>query len=274
MKTKNVIFWISETKQYLVFTFEKEYDEGKVMEDINGYYREYLNPDEAGVEEEMLDEIESSSITSWIVDHMYDCGDYDIEDVAEINVSDYDADTIDALREGVATFRKLSEDSADCSGYAADADIPINLVQKLLCDVERKVLEIASNKLRRATERDFMSLTNDDSVYLDVCGCLYQSKVIGEPFWNSDADEPGWEIETDNGYADMYSIYVSADEPIEKRDWSLDRILNYYFRGGELDREESYHLLVSLVYDLESLGVLPDANDVIAKLDELDSERE
>lgn len=26
-------------------------------------------------------------------------------------------------------------------------------------------------------------------------------------FWNSDADEPDWEVETTNGFVDIYSIY-------------------------------------------------------------------
>ncbi len=31
--------------------------------------------------------------------------------------------------------------------------------------------------------------------------------VVQPMFWNSDADEPDWEIETDNCYTDIYSIY-------------------------------------------------------------------
>lgn len=31
--------------------------------------------------------------------------------------------------------------------------------------------------------------------------------VIRPLFWNSDADEPDWEVETDNGFVDIYSIY-------------------------------------------------------------------
>ena len=31
--------------------------------------------------------------------------------------------------------------------------------------------------------------------------------VIRPMFWNSDADEPDWEVETDNGFVDIYSIY-------------------------------------------------------------------
>lgn len=31
--------------------------------------------------------------------------------------------------------------------------------------------------------------------------------VVRPLFWNSNADEPDWEIETDNGFVDVYSIY-------------------------------------------------------------------
>lgn len=36
----------------------------------------------------------------------------------------------------------------------------------------------------------------------------FVSATVVQPlFWNSDADEPDWEVETDNGYVDIYSIY-------------------------------------------------------------------
>ena len=31
--------------------------------------------------------------------------------------------------------------------------------------------------------------------------------VVQSLFWNSDADEPDWEVETTNGFVDVYSIY-------------------------------------------------------------------
>ena len=31
--------------------------------------------------------------------------------------------------------------------------------------------------------------------------------VVRPMFWNSDADEPDWEVETTNGFVDVYSIY-------------------------------------------------------------------
>lgn len=34
--------------------------------------------------------------------------------------------------------------------------------------------------------------------------------VIRPLFWNNDADEPCWEVETTNGFVDIYSIYVKV----------------------------------------------------------------
>ena len=34
-----------------------------------------------------------------------------------------------------------------------------------------------------------------------------EATVVRPMFWNSDADEPGWEIETDSCFTDIYSIY-------------------------------------------------------------------
>ena len=33
------------------------------------------------------------------------------------------------------------------------------------------------------------------------------ARVVRPMFWNSDADEPDWEIETTNGFVDVYSLY-------------------------------------------------------------------
>lgn len=34
-----------------------------------------------------------------------------------------------------------------------------------------------------------------------------EATVVLPMFWNSDADEPNWEVETTNGFVDIYSIY-------------------------------------------------------------------
>lgn len=61
----------------------------------------------------------------------------------------------------------------------------------------------------RITHEEFCNLKPGDIVYI-ACGGgkLYKSKVLKKPFYNSDADEPDWEVETDNGFCDEYSLYI------------------------------------------------------------------
>ena len=48
-----------------------------------------------------------------------------------------------------------------------------------------------------------------------VCTCmdlprkivLEEATVVTPMFWNSNADHPDWEVETDIGFVDIYSIY-------------------------------------------------------------------
>lgn len=39
----------------------------------------------------------------------------------------------------------------------------------------------------------------------------YDATVVRPLFWNSDADEPDWEVETTNGFVDVYSMYKVAE---------------------------------------------------------------
>ena len=62
--------------------------------------------------------------------------------------------------------------------------------------------------LRMITEEEFHKLKVGDIVYIKVSGHTFQSKVLNKPIWNSDADEPDLEVETTNGWSDMYSLYI------------------------------------------------------------------
>ena len=39
---------------------------------------------------------------------------------------------------------------------------------------------------------------------------LIPAKVTREAFYNADADEPDYDIETNNGFSDLYSLYKIA----------------------------------------------------------------
>lgn len=65
-----------------------------------------------------------------------------------------------------------------------------------------------SVELRVIEEDEFHKLKAGDIIFIKANGHIFKSTVINKPIWNSDADEPGWEVETTNGWTDMYSIYV------------------------------------------------------------------
>lgn len=64
-------------------------------------------------------------------------------------------------------------------------------------------------KLKMISNKDFHKLQQGDTVYVK-CGDneFYRSEVIRSPFFNFNADEPNWEIETDNCFCDEFSVYV------------------------------------------------------------------
>ena len=51
-----------------------------------------------------------------------------------------------------------------------------------------------------------------DNIHIGIIDAPKKMKfiesIVTRPlFWNSDADEPDWEVETNNGFVDIYSIY-------------------------------------------------------------------
>ena len=66
-----------------------------------------------------------------------------------------------------------------------------------------------NNNYKRA---DFFNLKSGDYIYIKVGKQYFKSEVISQPFYNSDADEKGWEIETNNGFCDSCSAYIKIEE--------------------------------------------------------------
>lgn len=61
---------------------------------------------------------------------------------------------------------------------------------------------------RQITFDEFMNLRPGDTVYILVGAIRYKSKVVRGAFYNADADEPDFEIETTNGFADVDSVCI------------------------------------------------------------------
>ena len=64
------------------------------------------------------------------------------------------------------------------------------------------------NYLRQVTFYEFMNLRKGDEVYLKIGPEFYKSIVVRECFYNADADDPDFEIETTNGFTDSISVYI------------------------------------------------------------------
>ena len=69
-----------------------------------------------------------------------------------------------------------------------------------------------THAVRRMEFTEIKELEIGDEIYIgieDIPNKIeFVKAIVVQPlFWNSDADEPDWEVETNNGYVDVYSIY-------------------------------------------------------------------
>ena len=61
---------------------------------------------------------------------------------------------------------------------------------------------------REITENEFFALRKGNVVHIIIGDDIIQTEVTNAPFFNSDTSEPGWEVETENGFCDQYSLWV------------------------------------------------------------------
>lgn len=73
--------------------------------------------------------------------------------------------------------------------------------------------------LKRVSEEEFRNLKCNDVVFVKIGKQMLQSRVTHPAFYNCDADDPDWEVVTNNGFCDMYSIYLPTTEKQKKRFW-------------------------------------------------------
>ena len=66
--------------------------------------------------------------------------------------------------------------------------------------------------MKRLTLTEFTNLKKGDKIFIRSYNNLIKSTVLNKPFWNSDADEPDYEVETSNGFCDIYSLYKLNNE--------------------------------------------------------------
>lgn len=90
---------------------------------------------------------------------------------------------------------------------------------------------------RDITHEEFLALKDGDTVYLQVGKAIYESTVVGEPYYNPDADDPNWEVETTKCTCDQYSLLVPTEEEIKSLA-ILERTNGWY--GGYVYRDGEY----------------------------------
>ena len=74
---------------------------------------------------------------------------------------------------------------------------------------------IRKSRYRFSTHEEFLALKNGCSVYyMSGMDLILKTKAVGDAFWNSDADEPGWEIETEDGYLCECDIMIKQEDTI------------------------------------------------------------
>ena len=101
------------------------------------------------------------------------------------------------------TFFDVQVDS-DTSCFAVDED-----EEEDEDDFEEKHQKLGHRiNYRPVTEEEFRNLKEGDTIFVGNANMAYASKVVRPCFWNADADEPGREIETTNGFCDQYSVFV------------------------------------------------------------------
>ena len=75
-------FEMKDFNSTLVITFEEEYDINEITEIIEDAYHEYMNAEDADIDEEMFAELDSGSVGKWISSRL-DCEEYYVCDYYE-----------------------------------------------------------------------------------------------------------------------------------------------------------------------------------------------
>lgn len=63
---------------------------------------------------------------------------------------------------------------------------------------------------------DFQKIKAGDKIYCQIDTRITEETATGDAFYNYDADEPGWEIETANGFFCWDSVYTTRQDDEQK----------------------------------------------------------
>lgn len=151
-------------------------------------------------------------------------------------------------------------------------------IKSICCDYESDVKYVSKDSLgycttcpcchgsfdvdmRLLTLTEFHALKKGDKVFVRIHDTLVESEIMNKPFYNSDADEPDWEVETSNGFCDIYSLYKIINEIKEGENIMNNKKIKIELAGGgsivvERNPDPDYDG-VSVFYETEN-GVFAD----------------
>ena len=117
MKTNKVKFWVPEIDAFLVYTFAKEYEEEDVIEAINGYYHDWLHPED--FDDDFEAEVDNAHVDDWISEHMCNDGNFEVEDNDVVYVDKRMANVINWLESTISELKGYTEDDDhdDCETH-------------------------------------------------------------------------------------------------------------------------------------------------------------
>lgn len=112
-------------------------------------------------------------------------------------------------------------------------------------------------KFQRITQEEFNALKKNDVIYILCAGVYCRSTVRRKPFYNTDTNPHQWEVETNNGFSDMYSIYTPLKKPRFNSPFIDDseKMLDFLYLSKE-DFLESYSYLTEEEYNATVDAVL------------------
>jgi len=66
--------------------------------------------------------------------------------------------------------------------------------------------------VRSISQEEFFALKPGDRLFVNVGGMVFPVVVTEAPFFNYDSDDPDWEVVTNEGFFDLYSLAKPLEE--------------------------------------------------------------
>lgn len=147
INTNNPItFWMKANNSFLLFYFENDSnDKNEFLKEVSSLYNEWMDPDSADIDPELMGEIDNSSPEDWILEHLCDCSFTKVEMITYSNetavIIDHIMDTIEEL-DGYSVDSEYDHlEQHDCSVISDSLKSIINYTIKNGSENRRIIVE-------------------------------------------------------------------------------------------------------------------------------------